>query len=428
MFSIVAMRATATASRRLPRFPWFSKPYPFRSTPGSRIAATIGAACTAALVVPLALPPAAPAHAAGDPGQETAAPQAVQSLRLERLSGDGVGLPATSTSSFSLLGVVWPDERASLEGRVEVRARNAGTGKWSGWVTLQTPDDHVPEDGTSEAADPGLNGGTSPLWVGASDGVEVRVRPASGGAAATADLPSGLRVELIDPGPEQDGPDTTQTLPATPTSAAGKYTAPRPSIVTRSRWGADESLRESGFVYTDTIRTAFVHHTASSNGYTCKNADAVIRSIYSYHVLSQGWRDIGYNFLIDRCGTIYEGRAGGVAEPVMGAHTYGHNHNSTGIALLGTYSDTQPSKRARDALAQLTAWKLGRHGVNPRASRDRVSGGGTYAPGTVVRMKTLSGHRDGYATECPGDRLYGELPAVREAAARLQGRKARNVS
>jgi uncharacterized protein with LGFP repeats len=148
----------------------------------------------------------------------------------------------------------------------------------------------------------------------------------------------------------------------------------------------------------------------------------VIRGIYRYHVVSLGWRDVGYNFFVDRCGTIYEGRAGGVAQPVQGAHTYGHNHNSTGVAVLGNFEDTKPSKRALEALAKVTAWKLGLYGVNPTRSQERISGGGKYAAGTVVRLNNISGHRDGYATACPGQRLYDKLSTVRSTAARLQGR------
>ncbi|TDC72229.1 peptidoglycan recognition protein family protein, partial [Streptomyces hainanensis] len=202
---------------------------------------------------------------------------------------------------------------------------------------------------------------------------------------------------------------------------AADRAAPRPSIVSRAGWGADESLRESGFLYTDTVKTLFVHHTAGGNDYACSDSPALIRGIYRYHVESQGWRDIGYNFLVDRCGTIYEGRAGGVAEPVQGAHTLGFNHNSTGVALLGTHSDTAPSTQAQDALARLTAWKLGLHDGDPTGTRNRESTGGKWPAGTIVELDNVSGHRDAYATDCPGGRLYDELPALRTSAAALQG-------
>jgi hypothetical protein len=436
----------------------------------------------AALAVPLLVPLGAAQAQTEDQATTQTTAHGIQSLALRPLStatthpGGGASpgegpqpesqlqvheLPVTSTEPFSLLGVVWPDPYAELDGRVEVRTRNAKTGEWSGWQTLAPGGEHAPDPGTAEAGGDALRGGTAPLWVGASDAVQVWV-------AAEGESPGGLRVELIDPTAVTPPPEEPQPEPepepeldqdqedvpeegreeeegeegeegeeagqgetgeeeqegedsgAEPTG--DDFVGPRPPIVTRSGWGADESLRESAFLYTDRVRTAFVHHTAGSNEYACKNADSVIRGIYSYHVLSLGWRDIGYNFLVDRCGTIYEGRAGGVIEPVQGAHTYGHNHNSMGVAVLGSYEDTKPSKRALEALAKLTAWKLGLFGVNPTKSQVRISGGGMYEAGTEVRLNNISGHRDGYATACPGERLYDELSTVRSTAAKLQGR------
>ncbi|PJE95625.1 N-acetylmuramoyl-L-alanine amidase [Streptomyces carminius] len=196
---------------------------------------------------------------------------------------------------------------------------------------------------------------------------------------------------------------------------------PRPGIVTRRGWGADERLRGS-FLYTSTVKAAFVHHTAMSNSYTCGQSGSVIRAIYRYHVLSNGWRDVGYNFFVDKCGKIFEGRAGGVARPVKGAHTLGLNDNTTGIAVLGSYGAARPTRAAVEGVAKLLGWKLGLHGVNPRGTAVLTSAGGKYPKGTKVRFRTVSGHRDGSYTTCPGDRLYRELPGIRTLAARLQGR------
>ncbi|MEV0926280.1 peptidoglycan recognition protein [Streptomyces spongiicola] len=201
------------------------------------------------------------------------------------------------------------------------------------------------------------------------------------------------------------------------------YVGPRPGIVTRKGWGADEALREKQFVYTTTVRAAFVHHTATGNRFTCAQSASVLRSIYRYHVESSGWRDIGYNFAVDKCGNIYEGRAGGVVKPVLGAHTRGFNANSMGIALLGTYSSTAPPRAAVDAIAKLTAWKLGLFGGDPMSTTHLTSGGGNrYAKGAKAKLNVISGHRDGFPTDCPGALLYGRLGTVRTVAARLQGR------
>jgi uncharacterized protein with LGFP repeats len=205
---------------------------------------------------------------------------------------------------------------------------------------------------------------------------------------------------------------------------ARPYVGKRPRIITRKGWGADERMRESGFIYTKSVKVAFVHHTGTGNAYSCAEAPSVLRGIYRYHVKSNGWRDIGYNFAVDKCGNIYEGRAGGVAKAVMGAHTLGFNTNSMGIALLGTYNDTNPSAAALKAIEQLSAWKLGLYGVNPKGKSTLVSAGGNrYKKGSSVTLNAISGHRDGFATDCPGARLYGRLGAARVAAAHYQGRR-----
>ncbi|MET8893386.1 peptidoglycan recognition protein family protein, partial [Streptomyces albogriseolus] len=204
---------------------------------------------------------------------------------------------------------------------------------------------------------------------------------------------------------------------------AKPYIGPRPAIVTRHGWGADESLREKSFVYTSTVKAAFVHHTASGNGYSCSQAPSLIRGFYRYHTRSLGWRDIGYNFLVDKCGRIYEGRAGGVAKPVKGAHTLGFNSKTTGIAVIGSYGSKKPSAKAVKAVARLTAWKLGLHGRNPKKKTSLTSGGSNlYAKGKKVKMKVISGHRDGFNTSCPGGKLYKKLGSVRSKAAKYQGR------
>ncbi|UCM88406.1 peptidoglycan recognition protein family protein [Streptomyces marincola] len=335
------------------------------------------------------------------------------------------GLPATETRPFALLGVLWEDPAAGPPGTVRVMTRAVATGEWSAWQDLDPRPAHAPDADSAEAGDAGVRGGTAPLWTGFADAVRVRVVPRAGDPAPA--LPAGLRLELVDPGDGSGAtPPATEPGPATEhrerPAAADGHTAPRPPVTSRAGWGADESLGGGGPVYTDSVKTVFVHHTAGSNAPTCAETPAVLRGIHRYHVESQGWRDIGYNFLVDACGTIYEGRAGGVAEPVRGAHTLGFNHNSMGVAVLGSHDATPPGPAVREALAALAAWKLGLYGGDPLGSRDRTSGGGTHPAGTTLRMMNVSGHRDGTATDCPGDGLYGDLPAVREAAARAQGR------
>ncbi|MFE7133072.1 N-acetylmuramoyl-L-alanine amidase [Streptomyces sp. NPDC057638] len=356
-------------------------------------------------------------------------------------------LRTTDVTPFSLAGVVWPDPDAELRGTVRVRTRSAATGRWSLWQSVETHQhEHGADPDTRERRRP-VRGATAPLWVGPSDAVEVRVRPAAGKR-----LPTGLRLDLVDPGeasapagrglavlPASAAPRRTTAAPqartvraATARTAKAKtktkakaapFVGPRPRIVTRKGWGANESLRQRGFVYTQKVKAAFVHHSATGNGYTCNQTPSVLRGIYRYHVVSSGWRDIGYNFAVDKCGNIYEGRAGGVGRPVLGAHTLGFNRNSMGIAVIGTYSRTTPPAAAVNGVARLTAWKIGLDQGNPRGKTTLTSGGsGKHRKGKKVRFNVISGHRDGFSTDCPGTRLYKKLPATRSASARLQGR------
>jgi hypothetical protein len=468
------------------------------------LATSIGVTCATALALPLAAPaPAAPAPVAHAPAAAPVGPSgSTQSLPLKALTGAtprATGDPTESTNPaaeegllrrdvnrFSLVGVIWDDADAELHGSVQVRTRTTGTTHWSGWQSLETHNiDHGADSGSAERESGTVRGSTAPLWVGDSDGVEVRVRSESAGerdASDTAALPAGLQLELVDPGEDPEQPRTegspaavTAVAPSPGTTAAAQagslpkspglsiaaaessavnadlaplgateisalskaeseeqavvgagaqpFVGPRPLIVTRKGWGADESLRERAFAYSPTVKAAFVHHSATGNNYTCAQAPSVLRSIYRYHVKSSGWRDVGYNFAVDKCGNIYEGRAGGVSKAVLGAHTLGFNSNSMGIAVLGTYSTKNPPAAAVTAIAQLTAWKLGLFGRNPEGKVTLVSGGsGKYKKGAKVELNVISGHRDGFATECPGIRLYEKLGTARTNSAELQGR------
>ncbi|MFD3481954.1 peptidoglycan recognition protein [Streptomyces sp. NPDC058665] len=419
------------------------------------LSSSIGVACAAALVLPLSLSSGA-AAAPQDGRAGSSVPGSTESLPLvplgpERSSGEVTeqGLPKQDVQPYSLVGVVWDDAEAELHGSVQVRSRSAGTGDWSGWQRLETHNaEHGADRGTAERESGTVRGSTAPLWVGPSDGVQVRVQADESQDAGSDDrpgrepLPHGLSLELVDPGeaPEQlpvketdasrgqsagGGGDTgtDSGTGAVAGAAAKQYKAPRPKIVSRKGWGANEKLRERGFGYTKTVKAAFVHHSATGNNYTCKQAPSVIRGIYRYHVTSSGWRDIGYNFAIDKCGNIYEGRAGGVTKSVMGAHTLGFNSNTTGIAVLGSYSTVNPPAAVTTAVARLSAWKLGLHGINPKGKVTLTSGGSNkYQQGKKVSMNAVSGHRDGFVTDCPGNRLYGKLGAVRVSAAKYQGR------
>ncbi|MFF0966749.1 peptidoglycan recognition protein family protein [Streptomyces sp. NPDC003703] len=213
---------------------------------------------------------------------------------------------------------------------------------------------------------------------------------------------------------------------AAPAGSAVAHGAPRPRIVPRSAW-LDATARrvQPPPRYDDKVVAVFVHHTDSPNGYACAEAPQIIRHLYAGQTGARRWDDIGYNFLVDRCGTIYEGRAGGVDRAVTGAHTQGFNHRTAGIAAIGTFTAGTPVPRAMtDAIAALAAWKLGLAGVDPRGSVALVSSNrlARYTAGTTALLPALAGHTDGFRTNCPGAALTVRLPAIRQTAARLQGR------
>ncbi len=350
-------------------------------------------------------------------------------LRTLAVPGDGslaVAGPSARTAAqavtldagmrFSMAGVVCdvPDGCA-----VNLRVRTSLDGAtWGPW--METPLELADERGAARAF-------TDPLWTGPARFAQVAASAArSGGPAAL----TGVRLVAIDPAEDASvaarAEGTVRRLAAT---VAGVGVAPpasaasaAPAIVTRAEWGADESLRSGSPSYAP-VKMAFVHHTASGNTYTRADAPALVRGIYAYHTSkSLGWSDIGYNFVIDRFGTIYEGRHGGIARGVVGAQVLGFNTGSTGISLMGTFSDAAPPAEAVAALERLLAWKLAVHGLHP-AGTARLTCGATekYKNGAVVTFPVIAGHRQANYTECPGAALYALLPTVRTAVARRMG-------
>jgi hypothetical protein len=152
----------------------------------------------------------------------------------------------------------------------------------------------------------------------------------------------------------------------------------------------------------------------------------MVRSICLFHKYGNGWNDIGYNFVVDRYGQIFEARAGGIDEAIVGAQAGGYNVYSTGVALLGNHSYSGPPRRAFDALSELLAWKLAVHGLElPGTVTVQVTRQGApysrYRAGARVRLNRVSGHRDADATTCPGSGMYRQLPRLRQRIRSLIG-------
>jgi flagellar hook assembly protein FlgD len=290
---------------------------------------------------------------------------------------------------FEMVGLHW---RGS--GTVWFRTRSV-TGVWSRWQPARPEVEDLPDPGTAESASrPGWKLG-NPYWTGASEAIAYRVR---GNIRR-------LRAFFIQSSPE-----------STPLRVAAR--AGQPAIIRRSQWGADESIVRGAPYYADRVRFAVVHHTAGTNSYTAAQSAAIVRGIQRYHVLANGWNDIGYNFLVDRYGQVFEGRGGGIDRNVVGAHAQGFNTGSTGVSLLGTYSSSRISTAARSALVKLLAWRLDVAHVDPLSRLTWISGGNPeYPAGTPVRLRAVSGHRDTGPTSCPGTALYGQLAGIASSVA-----------
>lgn len=308
--------------------------------------------------------------------------------------------------SFGLVGLTWTGGPSDDPADIQVRVRTGQ--RWSGWEEVGVADDG-PDDGTQDAAGQGSLRGTAPVLTGPADAVQVRVRTVTGAE------PPGLTVHLVDPGSSPADAD-----PAAVPAGSAVAATPAPAIITRRQWGADESLVRGTPAASSRVKALFLHHTDGSNDYSPAAAAAQVRAVLAFHTKVRGWNDIGYNFLVDRFGRIYEGRAGSIDAPMLGAHTGGFNRDSLGIATMGNFEVARPPAAMVGAVQRLMAWEAARYEIDPRGSTTLTSaGGGTsrYPAGRTVRLRTLSGHRDVGATDCPGQYLYSRLPAIRAAVA-----------
>jgi hypothetical protein len=299
-------------------------------------------------------------------------------------------LAMSPPARFDMVGLHWRGP-----GSVEFRTRST-TGRWGAWHTAVPEGEDLPDVETVEArAARGWRLG-NPYWVDASDRIAYRLH----GRVAR------LRAYFVE--------STEQRVPLRRVSMTGS-----PPLIVRSAWGANEAIRRASPSYARTLQLGLVHHTAGSNSYTASQSAAIVRGIEVYHVKGNGWNDIGYNFLIDKYGQVFEGRYGGVDKNVIGAQAEGFNTGSFGVALLGTYQSTAPSAAAKAALVNLLAWRFDVAHVDPLSTLTFNSGGNARFPvGTPVFLRAVSGHRDTGFTTCPGAVLYAQLGALaRQASA-----------
>ncbi len=178
---------------------------------------------------------------------------------------------------------------------------------------------------------------------------------------------------------------------------ANKAACTKPAVVSRSQWGAIFTNPAA----TSTVSHLIVHHEFGSN--TSSDWAARVRSVQNFHINGNGWSDIGYNFLVDPNGVIYEGRAGG--DNAIGAHFCGRNRNTMAVCMLGDYSSVTPTTATQNSVKDILAWKANKEGINPLGSSFHSSVNGS--------LTHIAGHRDAGCSVCPGNGGYATLGGIR---------------
>jgi hypothetical protein len=305
--------------------------------------------------------------------------------------------PATAPHRFDLVGI------AGRTSALELRVREDG-GEWSRWVETDNGD---------------------PAYTGGSDQVQLRSRGApirgelhyvnvSGDTSFAGGLVNDLRGAVNSAVIGLGGA-------AVPDASAGTR---EPDWVTRREWGAKQSrggCEPRVRPQMGRVKAGVIHHTVSVNGYSEAEAPGIVLGICRFHRNGNGWNDIGYNALVDRFGNIYQGRAGGMARPVIGAQAEGVNSQTTGIAAIGDFTRQKPSRKLRRGLIRFLAWKLELSDVAGRGSTHLRSDGGASQrtpKGERVRVKTIFNHGTTNYTACAGAALNRLVPKIRRAVSR----------
>ncbi|MFI8302376.1 FG-GAP-like repeat-containing protein [Streptomyces sp. NPDC085927] len=423
----------------------------------------------------MADPSATPADAREKPRRPS-----VDTVKLENRGAGRRGLDRQDTDRFSAVLVTWDDPEDEAVGTPQVRTRDLETGKWSGWQELEDEPNQaegaegvraatrggtasvwtgasdgvevrvVKADGAQAGGQPAgmdvklLDPGTDPKGapdVAALDPVAFTAEttaPATPGPTETTPPPVATET-ATETGAPTGTPSETATGTKTPTDSASPTdstsppespsptptvpesrpsTVVKPPVITQAEWGASTDYDGTPSYGTE-IKAAVIHHTgvSSDNRVSCAESRARMRSIQQEH-FARGYFDIGYNFVVDRCGQIFEGRSGGMDLPVVGAHDVGFNTDTLGLSYLGNFEDVQPSRPAMDAMARIIAWKFGMYGIDPTGRVTLTSGvdagvsGNKIAKGESVTLPRVFGHRDTNNTACPGKNLYPKLSRI----------------
>jgi hypothetical protein len=303
-------------------------------------------------------------------------------LAADRTSGVYLSMVKLTPLQFVAVGSSWlTTTPPGTELSIELRSSVDGD-EWTAWQPVELMD--------AEREDTLLDYGE--LIYNTGSYLQYRVTLAS----SQVGLSPSLEAITLFPIDSRLGPTADQALAISVSPPDGA-----PMIISRAAWGADESLFNWEPEYRP-VRKFVVHHTVTSN-YDLDPA-ATVRAIYYYHAVTRGWGDIGYNYLIDTQGRIYEGRRGG--EGVVGGHAKQYAWGSIGISFLGNYEEVPLPAAAEQSMVEMIAWKGNLHFVDP-------TGHGFFID---QDLPNVLGHRDCSQTVCPGQYAYARLPAIRQAA------------
>ncbi len=393
---------------------------PVRTRPHDRAARRLRYGAAPLLVLSLTVAPAAsatPSPAVPEPPDVvTQAPAvtadlpelgtAAASVVTQDVASDGV---TTVEGGFQTAALTWPSRLEGAVPELRLRALQAD-GAWGPWTHAERSTDGA-DTGTVDVV------ATSTVYVGQSEAVEVAtVDPG-------AELPDGLSVTTVSS--ELAGASGAGGAGAVPAEDRAQAAAGGPVIVTRAQWGAAPA--RCAWDAAPALKGGVVHHTVNTNDYTSTaQVMQLIRNDQAFHQASapdgNGWCDLGYNFLVDKWGNVYEGAAGSLEKALIGAHTGGFNTGTVGVAMVGTYTSTAPPEAQLDGVAKIIAYRLARYGVDPAGTATFTAAsrtaGGRFAAGQSVVLPKIFGHRDTHQTECPGGLAYGRLAHVQDLAAR----------
>ncbi len=298
-------------------------------------------------------------------------------------------LPFEHATPFIAFSTAWGETTPQAENTYIMVSFSPDGQTWGPWERLQ-PDEHAVDIRHSFASNLLFKEKTQRYY---------RIRAISNRLAQGV-VASRFLFNFFSPGEESASASLGENLEKSDPSLS--CLCPIPAFVNRKEWSCPQGEIARGYT---TVTHLIVHHSAGTN--VANDWGAIVLAIWNLHVFTNGWADVGYNWLIDPNGRLYEGRGGG--DNVTGAHFCGTNSGTMGVCMLGTYTSSQISAAAKNKLIEVLAWKACQRAIAPVEL--------SYHNSSQKFIYHISGHRDGCSTECPGEQVYRLLPEIRSAVA-----------